>query len=65
MERSITIKLFLSQMTCSITIGDYLAVGIDDVTIFNSSEKKDFFIGVHAGLSEEEMYVPFIIIDRK
>ena len=52
-------------MTCSITIGDYLAVGIDDVTIFNSSEENDFFIGVHAGLSEEEMYVPFIIIDRK
>ena len=47
------------------TIGDYLAVGIDDVTIFNSSEEKDFFIGVHAGLSEDEMYVPLIVIDRK
>lgn len=47
------------------SVGDYLAVGTSDVTIFNSCEERDFFVGVHAGLTEEEMYVPFIVIDRK
>lgn len=47
------------------SVGDYLAVATSDVTLFNSCEERDFFIGVHAGLTEEEMYVPFIVIDRK
>lgn len=40
-------------------IGDYIAVAVSDLTIFNYEEEKPF-IGVHAGLDEREMLVPFI-----
>lgn len=44
-------------------LGDYLAVAIDDLTIYNTTEEKEYFIGVHAGLTEEEMIIPFIAIN--
>ena len=43
-------------------IGDYLAVGTADLTIFNSKEEAEHFIGVHAGYTKEEMTIPLIII---
>ncbi len=45
-------------------IGDYIAVAVSDLTIFNYKEEKPF-IGVHAGLDEREMLVPFIAVEIK
>lgn len=45
-------------------LGDYLAIGISDVSIFNSKEEADLFIGVHAGLTENEMMIPLIVIEK-
>ncbi|MBD5453477.1 MAG: PglZ domain-containing protein [Lachnospiraceae bacterium] len=45
-------------------LGDYLAIAIDDLSIFNSTEEADSFIGVHAGLTEDEMEIPLIIIEK-
>ncbi len=45
-------------------LGDYLAVAIDDLSIYSTKEEKDFFIGVHAGLTEDEMKIPLIIIEK-
>ena len=44
-------------------IGDYLAVAVSDMAIFNNEEDKSKFIGGHAGITEDEMIIPFIAID--
>lgn len=44
-------------------IGDYLAVAVSDMAIFNNEEEKSKFIGGHAGITEDEMIIPFIAID--
>lgn len=44
-------------------LGDYLAVATGDTTIFNTKEEADTFIGVHAGLTTDEMAIPLIVID--
>ena len=46
-------------------LGDYLAIAIDDLSIYNTREEADFFIGVHAGLTEDEMMIPLIIVEKK
>lgn len=46
-------------------LGDYLAVATADLSIYNTREERDTFIGVHAGLLEDEMLIPFIAVDRK
>lgn len=46
-------------------LGDYLAVAIGDLSIYNSAEERDTFIGIHAGLTEDEMIIPFIAIEKK
>lgn len=46
-------------------LGDYLAIAVDDLSIYNTREEADFFIGVHAGLTDDEMSIPLIIIERK
>jgi hypothetical protein len=46
-------------------IGDYLAVAISDVAIFNSREEAKQFIGAHAGMTEKEMMVPLIVVEKK
>lgn len=46
-------------------IGDYVAIGLTDLTIFNSIEEAESFKGVHAGYTLEEMTIPLIIIDSK
>ena len=43
-------------------LGDYLAVAVGDLTIFNTEEEAEHFIGVHAGLTEDEMMIPLIIL---
>lgn len=45
-------------------IGDYLAVAFDDVSIEASlSSNREVFKAAHAGMTEDEMSVPLIIID--
>ena len=44
-------------------LGDFLAVAIDDLSIFNTREEKEFFIAMHAGLTEDEMIIPLIAIE--
>ena len=46
-------------------LGDYLAVAIDDLSIFNTKEAAETFIGVHAGLTEEEMIIPLIVVEKE
>ena len=43
-------------------LGDYLAIAIDDLSIYNTKEEAEHFIGVHAGLTEDEMVIPMIVI---
>lgn len=45
-------------------LGDYLAVAVSDLSIYNTREERDAFIGVHAGLTEEEIVVPLIAVSR-
>lgn len=42
-------------------LGDYLAIAISDLSIYNS--KETLFKGVHAGLTKSEMQVPLIIVE--
>ncbi|NLJ95538.1 MAG: alkaline phosphatase family protein [Clostridiales bacterium] len=46
-------------------LGDYLAVAIDDLSIFNTEEEVEKFIGVHAGLTKDEMIIPLIIVEKE
>lgn len=43
-------------------LGDYLAVAVSDLSLYNTAEEKSHFIGVHAGLTEEEMIIPLIAV---
>jgi len=46
-------------------LGDYLAVATDDLSIFNTKEKKEKFVSSHGGLTEDEMIIPLIIVEKK
>ena len=43
-------------------VGDYVAVAVSDLTIFNTEEEARGFIGVHAGMTEAEMMIPLIAV---
>ncbi len=45
-------------------LGDYLAIVVDDLSIYNLKEEAEFFIGVHAGMTEDEITIPLIIIEN-
>ncbi len=45
-------------------VGDFLAVATGEKSLFIEREEHTF-VGVHAGLTEEEMTVPFIAIETK
>lgn len=45
-------------------VGDFLAVATTEKTLFTAREEYEI-IGVHAGLTKEEMTVPFIAIETK
>ena len=45
-------------------VGDFLAVAIGRKSLFIEREKREF-VGIHAGLTEEEMTVPFIAFETK
>lgn len=46
-------------------LGDYLAVAVGEVSIYNTREEKEKFIGAHAGITEDEMEIPLIAVRRK
>jgi xylulose-5-phosphate/fructose-6-phosphate phosphoketolase len=46
-------------------LGDYLAVATGYLSIFNTQEEKEKFIGVHAGLTKEEMEIPLVVVEKK
>lgn len=46
-------------------IGDFLAVATDNLCIGRSRPKKSALIGNHAGLTKEEMTIPFIVVKDK
>lgn len=46
-------------------IGDYVALAISDKSIFNTHIGAQEMSGVHAGLTEEERRIPFIVIEKK
>lgn len=43
-------------------LGDYLAIALNEHSLFKSPEEKAKFKGVHAGATEMEMIVPLIIV---
>ncbi len=45
-------------------IGDYLAVATSDVSLEVEGRSDDLFKGVHAGATEQEYNIPFIVIKR-
>lgn len=45
-------------------LGDYLAIAVDQLTIFTTGEDANYNAGVHAGLAEDEMIVPLIIVEK-
>lgn len=44
-------------------IGDYVAIGMTDLTIFNSTEEAKIVKGVHAGYTNDEIQIPIIIVE--
>lgn len=46
-------------------IGDYVALAISDKSIFNTHIEAQEVPGGHAGLTREEVCIPFIVIDKK
>ena len=44
-------------------LGDYLMVSVSNKSLFASDEKAESMIGVHAGMSEEELKVPLIVFE--
>ncbi len=46
-------------------IGNYLAIATDDLSIYNTREEADYFIGAHAGMTADEMDIPLIIIENR
>ena len=45
-------------------IGDYFAVAVGELNLFDTDEEKEAIIGVHAGLTKEEMTVPLIVVEK-
>ena len=43
-------------------LGNYLAAAVSDLSIYSHKKEADFFIGVHAGLLEDEMVIPLLLI---
>lgn len=44
-------------------IGDYVAIAISNLTVFNTREEAEEMIGVHAGYTKEEITIPFIVYE--
>lgn len=46
-------------------IGDYVAIAVSDLTIFNTKEEADEIIGVHAGYTREKIEIPIIVYESE
>ncbi|MBO4864221.1 MAG: alkaline phosphatase family protein [Eubacterium sp.] len=46
-------------------IGDYVALSIADVSIFNTHIEAEMMPGGHAGLTAEECRIPFVVVENK
>jgi len=46
-------------------LGDYLAVGITDLTIFNAKDEAEKIKSVHAGYTKDELEIPLIVIEKR
>ena len=46
-------------------LGDYLAIATGNLSIFNTIEETQKFVGVHAGLTEAEMMIPLIVVEKE
>lgn len=46
------------------SVGNYLAVAVGGLSLYETEEEASRFIGVHAGLTAEEMRIPLIAIER-
>jgi arylsulfatase A-like enzyme len=65
-EKVLEMRLFGSgteHKDFRLMLGDYLAVATGDLSIFNTKEEVEKFIGVHAGLTKDEMIIPLIIAE--
>ena len=45
-------------------IGDYVAVSVSDSTLFNTHYEAQCMRGGHAGLTAEEIRIPFIVVEK-
>ncbi len=43
-------------------VGNYLAIAVGEISIYNKRSKN--FVGNHAGLTEDEMVIPLIAVDK-
>jgi hypothetical protein len=46
-------------------LGDYLAIAINHVAVYKTRVHAEKFIGDHAGITVDEMMVPFIVVEIK
>ena len=44
-------------------LGDFLAIAVSDLSIFSDKDAIKHFVGVHAGLTEDEMRIPLILVE--
>ena len=45
-------------------LGDFIAIGTDNLSIYNSVEEKNYFKAHHAGMTKAEMEIPLIAIQK-
>ena len=45
-------------------IGDYVAIAVSDVSVFNTHKEAEEMPGGHAGLTPEEYIIPLIVVER-
>ena len=45
-------------------IGDYVAISVSDVSVFNTHKEAEEMPGGHAGLTPEEYIIPLIVVER-
>ena len=45
-------------------LGDFLAIAVSDVSIFNTHLESALMPGGHAGLSQEELEIPLIVVEK-
>ena len=45
-------------------LGDFLAIAISDTSLFNTHLEARLMPGGHAGLSEEELRIPLIVVEK-